>query len=106
MIGVDNMNQAIITIPMDESLKVQFDKFCEAAGTNIVAVVNKLAQNVVQENSFPFEVAENPVASKQKAAKKFIESLFDPSEFDNETLESFKRFDSGEFKLKFEERLP
>ena len=54
------MTQSTFSIRMDDSLKNEFSKMCDAFGISMAAAINMFAKAVVRERRIPFEIsAEN-----------------------------------------------
>lgn len=64
---------------MDESVKKQFDAFCNDVGMNASVAVNLFAKAVIRERRIPFEIAasDDPFYSKtnQSRLKKSLDQL-------------------------------
>lgn len=52
------MAQSTFSVRMDEQLKDQFGKLCEAFGMNMSTAINVFARAVVRERKIPFEISE------------------------------------------------
>lgn len=50
------MAQTNINIRMDESLKKQFDSFCNEVGMNMTTAFNIFAKTAVRQQRIPFEI--------------------------------------------------
>ena len=85
-------------------------------GQFISSQIVKLPENVevfitVTDRAMPQDVISKEAQKKiltneQQAAFEFLKSIekVNKKDFDEETLESFKKWDDGEFRLKFEEK--
>ena len=73
------MNQAVLSIRIDENIKRRFDAFCADAGMNASVAVNLFVRAVIREKKIPFEIVGNddPFYSKKNQARlrKSIEQL-------------------------------
>lgn len=58
------MAQTTINVRMDETLKKQFEKFCNETGMNISVAINIFAKTVVREQRIPFEIETDQFYSK------------------------------------------
>jgi len=72
----------------------------------ITVTGRKMPQDAIWAN--PSDNQEESYTLEQQTAIKFLNATekINKEGFDPETLEAFERWDSGEFKLDFEERLP
>lgn len=50
------MTQSTFSIRMDDSLKSEFSKMCDAFGISMAAAINMFAKAVVRERRIPFEI--------------------------------------------------
>ncbi len=53
------MNQAILSVRIDEDLKRRFDCFCQDAGLNASVAVNMFVRAVIREKRIPFDITGN-----------------------------------------------
>ncbi len=71
------MAQTTINVRMDETLKKQFEDFCNKTGLNISVAFNIFAKTVVREQKIPFEISADPFYSESnvKYLEKVIEDI-------------------------------
>ena len=73
------MNQSVLSVRMDETVKRRFDAFCVDAGMNASVAVNLFVRAVIREKKIPFEIIGNddPFFSEknQTRLKKSFEQL-------------------------------
>jgi DNA-damage-inducible protein J len=50
------MAQAVLSIPMDEMLKLRFNTFCENAGMDTAVAVNMFVTAVLRDKRIPFDI--------------------------------------------------
>lgn len=66
------MQQATISIRVDQTLKKNFDSLCEAFGLSATAAFNIFMKTVVRERRIPFEIrAENAEIARRNAISAF-----------------------------------
>lgn len=66
------MQQATISIRVDQTLKMKFDSLCDAFGLSTTAAFNIFMKAVVRERRIPFEIrAENSESIRQKGMDAF-----------------------------------
>jgi len=53
------MNQAILSVRIDEDVKRRFDAFCADAGMNASVAVNMFVRAVIREKRIPFDIVGN-----------------------------------------------
>ncbi len=65
------MNQAILSVRIDEDLKRRFDCFCADAGLNASVAVNMFVRAVIREKKIPFDITGNddPFYSQKNQAR-------------------------------------
>ena len=64
------MAQTNICIRIDESIKKQFDKFCEEIGMNMTTAINIFIKRVLREQRIPFALS---IYDYNKETQKAIE---------------------------------
>lgn len=68
------MQQATISIRVDQSLKKKFDSLCEAFGLSTTAAFNIFMKAIVRESKIPFEIrADKEELTRTKAIDAFNE---------------------------------
>lgn len=62
---------ATLSVRMDDSTKIAFEKFCNAVGLTASAAVNMFAKKVVNTHKIPFTVSddEDPFWSEENQAR-------------------------------------
>jgi len=75
---------------------------------NVEVFVTITGRNIPQEDIWINDSQKDIFVSEHKAAIKFIDATekVNMEGFDSDTMKAFERWDSGEFRLDFEERLP
>lgn len=65
------MAEEMITIPMEEKLKTQFEKVCAKAGMSISDAMTLLVEKTVSARRFPFEIPseDDPFYSEANMAR-------------------------------------
>ena len=65
------MNQATLSVRIDENVKRRFDAFCADAGMNASVAVNMFVRAVIREKKIPFDVVGNddPFYSEENIAR-------------------------------------
>ena len=53
------MNQTVLSVRMDETVKRRFDAFCADAGMNASVAVNLFVRAVIREKKIPFDIIGN-----------------------------------------------
>ncbi|MDR0293948.1 MAG: type II toxin-antitoxin system RelB/DinJ family antitoxin [Oscillospiraceae bacterium] len=53
------MNQAVLSVRIDEDIKRRFDCFCADAGLNASVAVNMFVRAVIRNKKIPFEITGN-----------------------------------------------
>ena len=86
------MNQATLSVRMDENIKRRFDAFCADAGMNASVAVNMFVRTVIREKKIPFEIIGNddPFYSEKNIAR---------------LEESFRQLETGQVVIKTMEEL-
>lgn len=71
------MAQTNLSIRVNETDKKDFEEFCNGVGMNVSVAVNMFIKAVLKENKLPFEVAYDPIYSKEsvKRLKKSIANI-------------------------------
>ena len=65
------MAQATFSVRMDETLKVEFEAWCNYFGMNMSTAINVFARTVVQEQKLPFEISASELFGPANATKMF-----------------------------------
>lgn len=65
------MAQATFSVRMDETLKVEFEAWCNYFGMNMSTAINIFARTVVQEQKIPFEISTADLFGPEYATKMF-----------------------------------
>ena len=65
------MAKATFSVTMDESLKAEFETWCNYFGMNMSTAINIFARTVVQEQKIPFEISTSQLFSPAYATKMF-----------------------------------
>jgi len=86
------MNQATLSVRMDENIKRRFDAFCADAGMNASVAVNMFVRTVIRDKKIPFEIIGNddPFYSEKNIAR---------------LEESFRQLETGQVVIKTMEEL-
>jgi DNA-damage-inducible protein J len=86
------MNQATLSVRIDENVKRRFDAFCADAGMNASVAVNMFVRAVIREKKIPFDVVGNddPFYSEKNIAR---------------LEESFRQLETGQVVIKTMEEL-
>ena len=65
------MAQATFSVRMDETLKAEFETWCNYFGMNMSTAINIFARTVVQEQKIPFEISASELFNPTNATKMF-----------------------------------
>ena len=65
------MGKATFNIIMDETLKIQFETWCNYFGMDMSTAINIFARTVVQEQKMPFEISSFDLFNPTYATKMF-----------------------------------
>ena len=61
------MSQATFSVRMDETLKTEFETYCNYFGMNMATAINIFARAVVKEKRIPFDISAPELFSKESA---------------------------------------
>ncbi len=65
------MAKATFSVRMDETLKIEFEAWCNYFGMNMSTAINIFARTVVQEQKLPFEISTADLFGPEYAKKMF-----------------------------------
>ena len=65
------MAQATFSVRMDETLKTEFETYCNYFGMNMTTAINIFARAVVKERRIPFDISAPELFSKESATDIF-----------------------------------
>lgn len=65
------MAQATFSVRMDDSLKIEFETWCNYFGMNMSTAINIFARTVVQGQKLPFEISASDLYAPSNAVKMF-----------------------------------
>lgn len=65
------MAKTKFSVRMDETLKIEFEAWCNYFGMNMSTAINIFARTVVQEKKLPFEISTVDLFSPEYAKKMF-----------------------------------
>jgi len=102
------------TVRLDESDKKAAEKIFNELGLTLAAGFNIYIKAVVRQQRIPFDMVIKPlpknksVLAQQAAAQEFLSAIesINTADFTLDDREAFKKLESGEYKLKFKDRLP
>lgn len=63
------MAQTTLSVRMDDSLKIDFDKVCNELGLSMTTAITMLAKKMTREKRLPFEVSVDPFYSEENLAR-------------------------------------
>ena len=65
------MAKTKFSVRMDETLKIEFEAWCNYFGMNMSTAINIFARTVVQEQKLPFEISTADLFGPEYAKKMF-----------------------------------
>jgi len=102
------------TVRLDESDKKAAEKIFNELGLSLAAGFNIYIKTVVRQQRIPFDMSlklssyDKSIQAQQTAAQEFLSAVenVNTTDFTPEDKKAFYRLESGEYKIKFEDRLP
>ena len=93
------MAQTNISIRIDESIKKQFDEFCEEIGMNMTTAINIFIKRVLREQRIPFALSISDYNKETQNAIEDAENGIGLSKVYNNIDELFEDLDNAWFKV-------
>ena len=59
------MNQATLSVYVDDADKISFEEYCKSVGINVSVAINSFIKKVIRERKIPFEVVDDPFYSEE-----------------------------------------
>jgi addiction module RelB/DinJ family antitoxin len=82
------MATTTVSVRLDETTKIQLDKFCEDVGLNTATAFKMFAKNVVKNRRLPFDVEADYTLSENELLERYKDMKAGRNSHEHELIEA------------------